>query len=132
MDVIRLQPVFTARTCDGLATEFGIQLDSRLTAVIEGPASVNSNGRSVQALNALILTVARLNEYLRDEGLVKECNAESVFAVAEQEFSPELREHAGSLMTETEITGEAYDYRAWGALVLDHLGVIDEDEGLPY
>jgi len=126
------QPTFSEETCDGLATEFGIQLDSRMTAVIDGPASVNNNGKSAQALNALILTVARLNEHLRDEGLVKNCTAESVLAVAERKFSPMLRDGAGSLMTETDITGETYEYSDWRNLVLDHLTVIDEDEDLLY
>ncbi len=126
------QPTYAAVDCDGLAAEFGQEIDGRLRAIIEGPESVDGNGRSVRALNAVILSVTRLNEYLRDEGLIDDCSAPPLLAAAEQEFSQSLREHAGSLMTETEITGEVHGYDDWYALVLDHLGVIDEDEDLPF
>ncbi len=108
--------------------QFGEQLDRRLVAVIDGPAIVDGRARSSQALAFTILVTQRANEYLRGAGMVQACDADEFMLAAEEAFTDQLIDHAGSLVSEI----EPHDYEDWLADLREVVQVIDQDEGLPY
>jgi hypothetical protein len=119
------QPTYTGATCPELAREWGDEVDRRLSAVIDGPATVDGEAKSVQQTQVLVLTSTRLSMYMDRTGLLDSCDVPEFLPIAEEEFSEKLREGVGSIIYDGE---PVVSYEEWLAGVEKFIAVIDRDD----
>jgi len=117
------QPAFTSTSCDGVAAEFGAQLDERIVPVLRGEDVVDNEHKSVRMAHVIALVVTRANLYLRSDEVSLRCGSADFLDTAEAEFSPDLIEGAGEVM----FGSGPRPYSDWRADVLKSLGAIEQD-----
>lgn len=121
------QPVFTEIACAGVGREFGIQLDRRLTAILDEPQVKDGENRGVRAGRQTYLLTTRANQYLRRQGMVTDCDVDEFLTAATTQFGPRFKEGAGSILSDT----GTVSYEEYLDALRDILKVIDQAEHLP-
>jgi hypothetical protein len=119
------QPAYTGVTCEELAEQWGSEVDRRLTAIIDGPAVVEGEAKSVQQTTALVLVSTRLSQYMDRLGLLDDCDLPEFLPIAELQFSKQLRDGAGSILYDGD---PAATYEEWFADMQKFIRVIDNDD----
>jgi hypothetical protein len=123
------QPVFSGGSCAGVGREFGVQLDERAIAIINGPQNVNGESRSVRLDQQVLLVMTRANKHIRNQGMARECDADEFVTAAEHEFSVELRKQAGNYLYDT----VERPYEEWRHYLYDIVALmIDTEEDAPF
>lgn len=122
------RPSFTATTCDGLAVEFGKQLNDRLVPVFTGPSIVRGNARSAQIVHAESLVASLANLHLRQIGAPRTCDLDAFLSVAEGQFSDELKAKVGQFAYEGVLI---ITYERWLAELREIVGAIGEPTASP-
>ncbi|MGI8828147.1 MAG: hypothetical protein ACR2I5_00025 [Candidatus Limnocylindria bacterium] len=97
--------------------------------IFDGPANVNGNARSMQLVQAAVVSVQLANKHLRDNGLVAQCHADTFLAAAETTLPAGFRERIGDFRYEE--TRQS-SYEEWRTNMLRFLALIDQEEALPY
>lgn len=121
-------PPLEGTTCDELAVEVGEQLDEKMLEIADGAADVNGESQAVRNRAWQVVIFQGLNERLRDLDIRDECETESMFALAETRFSPELKERAGDLLYDRQVgSDETWTYDEWREDALTHLRIIDDE-----
>jgi hypothetical protein len=119
------QPTYTGTTCAELAREWGDEVDRRLSAVIDGPAVVDGETKSVQQTDVLALTSTRLSLYMDRTGLLDSCDLPEFLPIAEERFSDKLHDGVGSIIYDGE---PVVSYEEWLADMEKFIAVIDTDD----
>ena len=96
------QPTFTGTTCAEVGEEWGAIVDTRVLAVIDGPAAANGMARSVLLRNAMVLAFVRAADHMGKLGILATCGSAEFLGAAEPRFSPELRSSVGGAMYDGE------------------------------
>jgi hypothetical protein len=117
---------FTATDCDGIAREFGAQLEARILAIAEGPES-SEESKATRVGNVVVVTSQLANLHVRRSGLIKECTASAFVDAADSAFTPEFRNVVGRYLHD----GPAVDYATWRASLSQELSILDRDEDVP-
>jgi hypothetical protein len=120
-------PTFVGQSCAEVGQEFGSQFNARLVTIIHGPQVVDGADRSAHATYSQMYLSDRANKYLRDNGMVKACDADEFVRAAEPMFSAEVRANAPILLFDPQAT-----YADWIAGVRKEIGIIDLEEDSPY
>lgn len=122
------QPSFSAATCSGVGEESGIELHRRGLAIIEGPALANGQSRASRMVVMTFLVIGRANQYLRDQGMVKQCGVDEFIAAAESQFSEPFKARVGDYLYD----GTERPYSEWLADLKRTARVIDMGEDEPF
>jgi hypothetical protein len=122
-------PTYAGIDCEAVGREFGRQYGERALRIFDGPANVDGNARSVQLVQAAVVSVQLANKHLRDNGLVADCDADTFLAAAEETLPAGFRERIGDFLYEE--TRQS-TYEEWREDILRFLVVIDQEEDLPY
>jgi hypothetical protein len=93
--------------------------------ILDGPADVGQQGKSVRLKQAVVITTVDLNERMRDLGLRAECDVDGVIRVAESVFSPGLKAKVGGAMYDGD---PIVTYNDWVDDVRGSLQVIDDED----
>ncbi|MDQ2964233.1 MAG: hypothetical protein M3R57_00060 [Chloroflexota bacterium] len=117
------RPKFSGTTCDEVAREFGREIDTRLLAIYRGSES-REESKAVRVAHMTSVAAVLANLHLRRLGLIKECTAPAFLDVAEQQFSDELRAHAGEVLYD----GPPVPYAEWRKALLGMLIILDQEE----
>lgn len=89
---------FIGDTCQDLAREWATVLNGGIVRVLQGPAVVENQGRSVLIRQALVITTVDLNMRLQELDLQADCDQPEFMAAAEPRFSAELRAGVGDAL----------------------------------
>lgn len=89
---------FTGSTCTELAIEWAGVLDKAVVAVLDGPAGVDGNGRSVRLRQALVIATADMNMRLQALKLESSCDVPEFMGAAEPVFSERVRDGVGAAL----------------------------------
>lgn len=116
---------YTGSTCIDLAKEWASVLTPALVAIVDGPAVVHENGRSVRLQQALVIATADMNARVRSLNLQGECDAPEFLAAAELLFSTRLRDGIGAALFDG---NPVSTYEDWLSDVRRQLRVIDDGE----
>lgn len=119
------QPEFAATDCEGVAREFGEQLEDWTMGIVEGPESVEGQARSVRLLQAMVLVSQRANAHLKEVGLHADCDVPEFLSAAKEEFTPQLRDSVGGAFYDGDPVAT---YEEWLAEVARMLRIIDAEE----
>jgi hypothetical protein len=117
-------PAFAGTTCVELATEWGREVDRRLTEIIEGADIVDGEHRSARAHKALVLPTLLVSGRIRELGLTPACDADAFAASAEDSFGVTLREGVGGVLYDGE---PQVTYAQWRAEMVKTLDAIEQD-----
>lgn len=123
------RPTYSGTSCAEVAEEWGKQLDTRVVAIINGPADAQGKGRSSRLLDVDILTTQLANKYLRDTGLTAQCQTEEFLATGEAQFSQQTKDGVGLIMFEGE---PEVEYSEWRGRLEQFIDSILSDPDLPY
>jgi hypothetical protein len=115
---------FVGASCEELAKEFGGVLDRQVVALLNAPTDP-SQAMSVRLKQTVVILTTDMNTKLRELGLAETCDVPAFLAVAEPEFSADLRAKVGSALFDGE---PAATYDDWLADVTRTLAVIDAGE----
>lgn len=118
-------PVYAGTTCGELATEWGQEVDRRITAIIDGPDVVNGSAKSARNTHALVLASTAMSEHMNHLGLLNECDLPEFLPIAEQEFSDKLRSEAGTILYDAQPVAT---YDDWHTNMESILLVIDSED----
>jgi hypothetical protein len=116
---------FTGTTCVDLGIEWGQLVDRQVVAIIDGPADVGGNAKSVRLKQAVVIASLDVNERMRELDLRSDCNVEMILSVGEPQFSEALRSGVGSAMYDG---NPAVGYDDWMTDVRRSLQVIDDED----
>lgn len=121
-------PAFESSTCDDLGGELGERLDGSLLTLIDGASDSGGESLSVRARATAIAHFHALNDRLQALDMRDDCDAESIFSQAEDEFSPRLRREVGGTLWDPDPSSpdETWTYEEWREFALTNLGIIDE------
>ena len=119
------QPTYTGTTCADLAREWGDEVDQRVSGVIDGPAVVDGEQKSVQQSQVLVLTSTRLSMYMDRKGVLDGCDLPEFLPIAEEQFSDKLREGVGSIIYDGDPVAS---YEEWLADLEKFIAVIDTED----
>ena len=117
------RPVFNGTTCEDIALELGAQLNDQLLAIVNGPDDPEES-KATRVRHRESVAVSLANNYLREEGLIRECAADQFLETAEQEFSDEFRAVMGGYISD----GPPGTYEEWRQQLRAYLEMIDVDE----
>lgn len=116
---------YVSTSCAGLAREWAAVLNESLVAILDGPAAVQDNARSVLLQRALVHATVDMNMRLRSLNLQEACDVPEFLAVAEPLFSTRLREGIGAAMFDGD---PVVTYDEWMSDVRRQLRAIDDGE----
>ena len=115
---------FAATTCADVAREWAVVLDKAVIAVLDGPADVGGEARSVRLKRAQVIVSSDMNNHLRRLGIRDRCDVPEFMAAAEPLFSQGLRARIGTAMFDG---NPVMTYQDWLVDVRKVAGVIDGD-----
>jgi hypothetical protein len=116
---------FTSTTCAALAREWATVFDAAVVGVLDGPEAVNDSARSARLRQALVITMADLNQQLQALSLQADCDLPEFMAAAEPLFSAKVRAEAGNAMFDGDPPAT---YEEWLADVRKVVRSIDDGE----
>jgi hypothetical protein len=116
---------YLGATCDEVAKEWAAVLDEAVLGVIDGPDSVDDEGRSVRLRQAIVITTIDADQHLESLDLAAGCNAEAFLATAEPLLSADLRTKVGGAMYDGD---PLVPYEEWLADVRKVVAVIEADQ----
>lgn len=117
-------PSFAATTCDTLAAEFGSEIDRAMLDIINGPASVADEGRSVRIQHRGIVITRALTDRMIALGLLQRCTMPGFLDRAATAFSPDMTARIGEVLNDGSPPATYGDF-------LDRLGRIMSGIGKP-
>jgi hypothetical protein len=118
------RPVFAGSTCQGLAAEWGRDVDKRIVGVIRGPADEDGNAKSARNVDALVLSSMVVRMRLDELGIRPSCGLDRFWPIAEQQFSADLRSGAGAILWDG---NPVVTFNDWAARAKDIVGMIEKD-----
>ena len=116
---------YKGTTCEEVAKEWAAVLDGAVLAVINGPASVAEQGRSVRMKQAIIITTVDADRHLESLDLAGGCDAPAFLATGEPLLSPELRSGVGGAMYDGD---PLVGYQEWLDDVHKVVAVIEDEQ----
>jgi hypothetical protein len=93
-------PSFAGTTCDTLATEFGSQVDRAMLDVINGPASVADEGRSIRILHRGIVITTALTDRMIALGILQTCTMPAFLDRAATAFGADMKARIGGVLND--------------------------------
>ena len=93
-------PSFAATTCDTLAAEFGTEINRAMLEIIDGPASVAHEGRSIRIVHRGIVTTTALTDRMIALGILQTCTMPAFLDQAAREFSPDMKARIGAVLND--------------------------------
>lgn len=117
---------YGATDCEGIAREFGSQLEDRIMTIIEGPES-NEESKATRIGNVVVVTAQLANLHIRRSGLIRDCTASAFVDTADAGFTPKFKDIVGQYLHD----GPAVDYATWKANLSRELSILDRDEDVP-
>jgi hypothetical protein len=93
-------PSFAATTCDTLAAEFGSEIDRTMLDIINGPASVADEGRSIRIQHRGIMITTALTDRMIALGILQRCTMPAFLDQAAMAFSANLKAGIGAVLND--------------------------------
>lgn len=124
----RGQPTFSGATCSELGRQVGSEIDTRGSAIIDGPETVSGQSRASRMAAMTFLVLARANQYLRERGLVTDCGVDEFLSATESQFSDAFKSRVGDHLYD----GTSSSYSEWLGDLRRAAGVIDMEEDEPF
>lgn len=119
----RNQPTFTASTCEGLAEEFGTQLNDRLLAIVNNPPPRDLTHATKASMDRGLVTI-RMNQHMQRIRLT--CDPRQMLEDVEPHLSVEFRRKAPDYIDDGDT---AYDWDHYRKELLDSLKLIQWEKG---
>ena len=117
-------PSFAATTCDTLAAEFGSEIDRAMLDIINGPASVADEGRSIRILHRGIVITMALTDRMIAVGILQRCTMPAFLDQAATAFSADMKARIGTVLNDGSPPATYVDF-------LERLGRIMSGIGKP-
>ena len=117
-------PSFAATTCDTLAAEFGSEIDRAMLDIINGPASVADEGRSIRIQHRGIVITMALTDRMIAVGILQRCTMPAFLDQAAMAFSADMKARIGAVLNDGSPPATYGDF-------LDRLGRIMSGIGKP-
>ncbi len=92
------RPSYTATTCEGLAEQWGAEVDRRVVAIINGPANADGKQRSVRLTEAIRLSSILAGMRMIELGIHESCDVANFLPIGKQQFSEELKAGIGGVL----------------------------------
>ena len=93
-------PSFAATTCDTLAAEFGSEIDRAMLDIINGPASVADEGRSIRIQHRGIVITTALTDRMIALGILQRCTMPAFLDQAASAFSADMKARIGAAVND--------------------------------
>jgi hypothetical protein len=93
-------PSFAATTCDTLAAEFGSEIDRAMLDIINGPASVADQGRSIRIQHRGIVITTALTDRMIALGMLQRCTMPAFLDQAATAFSADMKARIGAVLND--------------------------------
>ncbi len=119
------RPSFAATTCEGLAAEWGAAVDRRIVAIIDGPATVDGEQRSVLLSEAMSLASILVGQRMIELGNHESCDVANFLPIAKRQFSEDLTAGIGGILFDGNPIGTQGD---WDVVLNRYIGIIDDDD----
>ena len=93
-------PSFAATTCGTLAAEFGSEIDRAMLDIINGPAGVADEGRSIRIQHRGIVITTALTDRMTALGILQTCTMPAFLDQAATAFSADMKARIGAVLND--------------------------------
>jgi hypothetical protein len=93
-------PSFAGTTCSTLAAEFGSEIDRTMLDIINGPASVAGEVRSIRIQHRGIVVTTALTDRMIALGILQRCTMPAFLDQAATAFSADMKARIGAVLND--------------------------------